>query len=165
MILVALGANLPGAFGTPERALVSAMDEMQRAGLTIVACSRIWLTAPVPASDQPDYRNAVIRIETDLPSAALLNLLHRIEADFGRVRSVRNEARVIDLDLLAYGDEIIDNDDITLPHPRMHDRAFVLVPLCEIVPEWVHPVLNKPASVLLDNLDDKSSLATMKVAA
>lgn len=165
MILVALGANLPGAFSTPERALLSAMDEMQRAGLTIAARSRIWLTAPVPASDQPDYRNAVIRIETELSSIALLNLLHRIEADFGRVRSVRNEARVIDLDLLAYGDEIIDTDDITLPHPRMHDRAFVLVPLCEIVPEWVHPVLSKPASVLLDNLDDKSSLATMKVAA
>lgn len=165
MILVALGANLPGAFGTPEQALVRAMDEIQRAGLRIIARSRIWLTAPVPASDQPDYRNAVIRIETDLPSATLLDMLHRIESDFGRVRAVRNEARVIDLDLLAYGDEVVDTDDITLPHPRMHDRAFVLVPLCEIAPDWIHPVLNKPASVLLDNMEDKASLTTMKVAA
>lgn len=165
MILIALGANLPSPYGSPEEALLKAMQEIERQGLKIIATSRIWLTAPVPVSDQPDYRNAVLSVETSLNPAELLALLHRIEAEFGRTRHIRNEARILDLDLLAYDDYIIESALIHLPHPRMHDRAFVLGPLCDIAPQWMHPVLQKTAAKLLEELPDSYQASFIRGAA
>lgn len=146
MILIALGANLPSRYGSAEETLCAAMKAMQTRGLSITACSRIWLTAPVPKSDQPFYRNAVAQVETALTAHTVLETLHEIEAEFGRVRSVRNAPRCLDLDLLAYHDMILTEDEgLSLPHPRMHERAFVLGPLCDIAPDWTHPVLQKTA--------------------
>lgn len=165
MIFIALGANLPGPFGAPEITLEKAIQRLQASGLEIISRSNIWVTEPVPASDQPLYRNAVIGVKTDLKPAELLTLLHVIESEFGRIRHNRNEPRIIDLDLLAYDDLIIDQFDINLPHPRLQERAFVLVPLCEIAPSWIHPALNKTAQILLDNLEDRASISSMKIAA
>jgi 2-amino-4-hydroxy-6-hydroxymethyldihydropteridine diphosphokinase len=164
VILIALGANLAGLFGSPEEALVKAIDEIERRGVSVVAKSRIWITPPVPVSDQPDYRNAVISVDTELSPQAVLGLLHGIEADFGRTRFVRNEARIIDLDLIAHHDWIIADDELELPHPRMHQRAFVLVPLCDIAPDWIHPVLKKSALSMLQDLES-SDIVAVKVAA
>ncbi|MDD3444951.1 MAG: 2-amino-4-hydroxy-6-hydroxymethyldihydropteridine diphosphokinase [Zavarzinia sp.] len=113
-----------------------------RGDMRIRAASRLWETAPVPVSDQPWYVNAVFRVETELSPTEMLAALHEIEAAFGRVRRERWEARVLDLDLLSYGDLIIDGDqlrELVLPHPRMAERAFVLLPLAEIAPDWRHP--------------------------
>ncbi len=154
MILIALGANLAGPYGSPEETLKMAMVTLENAGVQILAKSSIWVTKPVPASDQPLYRNAVIMVHTKRGAVDLLNLLHTIEADFGRIRMERNEARVLDLDLIAYNEEIVHSTDIFIPHPRMHERGFVLVPLCEINAQWRHPVLQKTADELLALLPD-----------
>lgn len=165
MILVALGANLNSSHGTPEQTIRAAILALEYAGVRVLKQSTIWLTTPVPASDQPLYRNAVIAVDASCSPADLLALLHDIEAAFGRVRKTRNEARVLDLDLIAYHDVVLGGADIALPHPRLHERAFVLVPLCEIDPQWMHPVLRLSARTLLDRLPDQNAIATMQSAA
>lgn len=148
MILVALGANLPSRFGPPQATLEAALARLEGAGVRVLARSPWYLTAPVPASDQPDYVNGVARVETALDAAALLAELHAVEAEFGRVRTVANAARAIDLDLIAYGDDVRTEAPV-LPHPRMHERAFVLLPLADVAPGWVHPVLGRSVADLI----------------
>lgn len=161
MILIALGANLPSRFGAPEDTLVAALKALENAGVQILQCSRIWITEPVPKSDQPDFRNAVAQVQSELSARALLDLLHRIEADFGRVRSVQNAPRLLDLDLIAYHDEIVleaEQGGMIIPHPRMHQRRFVLAPLCDIAPDWVHPSFGRCAEDLLDDAPDDGDI-------
>ena len=141
MILIGLGANLPSRFGTPVETLHAACAAMAPHGIEILNRSPIYRTAPVPVSDQPDYYNAVIAVKTTHTPAALLAALHTIEAEFGRVRSVTNAPRLLDLDLLAYDDAIMDGN-LVIPHPRLHERAFVLYPLRDVAPEWRHPITN-----------------------
>ncbi len=146
MILIGLGANLPSTrFGPPKKTLEAALEELSGREVHIVKRSRWYSSAPVPSSDQPRYINAVVAIETDLTPEVLLELLHAIEHDFGRRRSVVNAAREIDLDLLAYGDLICTKSPPILPHPRLAQRAFVLRPICDIDPAWRHPKLGLSA--------------------
>lgn len=153
MILIALGSNLPGQFETPDDNLVQALSAFEEQGIRVIARSKIWLTAPVPASDQPDYRNAVALVDTALAPHALLEVLLQIERRFGRVRGdERNTARTLDLDILAYRECVIADDMLDIPHPRLHERAFVLLPLCDVAPQWVHPVSGKTAKAMLKNL-------------
>lgn len=142
MILIGIGANLESPrFGSPRAACQAALKEIENQGITLLRRSRWYRSEPVPVSDQPWYINAVAALETDLAPQELLARLHEIEAKFGRVRKIRNEARVIDLDLLAYGDRISGEGEVPiLPHPRMSERAFVVLPLVEIAPDWRHPV-------------------------
>jgi len=151
--LIALGANLPSRSGSPLQTLEAAVREIEAAGIRITARSRWFRSEPVPVSSQDWYINGVIAVETDLVPEALLAVLHDIEDRFGRIRGERNAARVLDLDLIACED-LVRNEDIPpqLPHPRMHDRAFVLLPLADIAPDWVHPVMGRPLSRLLDDL-------------
>ncbi len=152
MILVAIGANLPGKFASPADAIEAAFAELDRAPLRVVARSRIYESPPWPQpSTQPWYANAVARLETALGPEALLSHLHAIEREFGRVRGVPNAARTLDLDLIDY-DGIVRDGPPILPHPRMADRAFVLYPLSEIAPEWRHPVLDRAVSGLIAQL-------------
>lgn len=151
MIFVALGANEPSAVGPPRATLEAALVQIAREGGIIKAQSRFYASAPVPASDQPWFVNAVVAIDTLLDPEELLALLHRIEARFGRVRRERNAARPLDLDLLAYHDLVRDTAPL-LPHPRMHERAFVLLPLAEIAPTWRHPLLKATARELAAGL-------------
>lgn len=149
MILVALGANLPSpVHGGPRATLEAALAALDRAGLRVAARSAWYETAPVPASDQPWYVNGVARIISTLGPAEVLELLHLIEADFGRVREMANGPRVLDLDLLAHGDQISIGWPL-LPHPRLHERAFVLRPLADVAPGWRHPVLGFDVASML----------------
>jgi len=145
VILVALGSNLPHPqIGPPAAVLDAALDEMPGQGLRVLSVSRYFASAPVPASDQPWYVNAAAALETALPAPALLARLHDIEALFGRQRGEVNAARILDLDLLAYGGEVTaEGAALRLPHPRLQERAFVLLPLLDIAPEWRHPVSGK----------------------
>ncbi len=154
-ILIAIGANLAGRDGAPPlvacRRAAAALDALP--DLRLVALSRWHTTAPDPPSDQPPYVNAVALLHgvpgpLDDP-AALLAALHRIEAAAGRRRSVANAARPLDLDIIAIGDLVRAAPDPVLPHPRAHVRDFVLVPLAEVAPAWVHPVLGLSVSALI----------------
>jgi 2-amino-4-hydroxy-6-hydroxymethyldihydropteridine diphosphokinase len=153
-IFIGLGANLPSvSYGAPKATLTAALDRLTAEGLRIAARSRWYESAPVPASDQPWFINGVIRVETRLQPRALLDLLHRVEAALGRVRGERNAPRAIDLDLIAYGDKVARGDAVPqLPHPRMQERAFVLLPLQEIAPRWRHPLLRHSLDELIARL-------------
>lgn len=154
MIGIALGANLDSALGTPEQALKKCPELLKKYDINVTAFSSIWKSAPIPISDQPWYHNAVCLIETKLKPQNLLQTLASIETKAGRVRNIKNEPRVLDLDILFYHDEVMDNG-LTLPHPRMHERAFVLYPLQEVAPNWMHPVLNKTVSEMIEDLPEQ----------
>ena len=149
MILLALGANLPSTAGPPLATLGAALAGLETAGVKIVARSRWYRTAPVPVSDQPWFVNGVVGLATGLDPRALLNLLQAIERQFGRERGVRNAARTLDLDLLDHNGLVEEEPDLVLPHPRMQERAFVLLPLAEIAPGWRHPKLGTPVADLI----------------
>lgn len=161
MIYIALGANLPHPrYGPAQQTLVAALDALDAlATVSVVAVSGWYETAPVPMSDQPWYVNAVARVDTGLDPAALLDVLHRIEADFGRVRQQRNAARMIDLDLLDYcGRSAEAGGGPILPHPRLHQRAFVLYPLRDLAPDWRHPRSGRSVSALIAALPAGQSI-------
>ena len=130
---LALGANL----GDPVAALLRAMDDIAAIkGVSLLKRSSLYRTAPL-ASSGPDYVNAVVEIRTILSAPELLLALQQIEQLAGRVRTSRNAPRTLDLDLLTYGDASIDSQALVVPHPRLEQRAFVLVPLAEIAPQRV----------------------------
>ncbi len=151
-IFIGVGANLDHpTYGSPRRALEAALEELGRRGVSVRRVSPWYRTAPVPVSAQPWYVNAVAELATDLPADRLLAVLHEVETAFGRVRTVPNAARMIDLDLLDFRREIAAGGlgKATLPHPRMAGRAFVLRPLADLAPTWRHPVSGTPIQALL----------------
>jgi len=154
MILIALGANLPGLHGEPPLLACREAVEAMRAipGMALHSVSRWYESEPIPPSGQPPYVNGVARFEGSVDPAWLLARLHGIEAAFGRVRGARNAARTLDLDILAIGDLVRDAPDPVLPHPRAHERGFVLRPLADVAPGWVHPSLHRSVAELLARL-------------
>lgn len=149
---IGLGANLQHpVYGAPRTTLEAAIAALRVAGLEIVTRSAWYESAPVPIADQPWYVNGVAAVHTDLDAVGLLAALHRVEAAFGRVRSVVNAPRVVDLDLLDYRGETRSAAEgpPVLPHPRMHERGFVLLPLQEIAPDWRHPVTGRHIGELI----------------
>ncbi len=161
MILVGLGGNLPSPrYGPPRATLEAALARMEAQGIRVLRRSRFYRTAPVPASDQPWFVNAVAAVETGLAPDALLAALLGIEAEFGRVRTVPNAPRVLDLDLLAYHEVVSAPGAVPeLPHPRLAARAFVLLPLAEIVPDWRHPASGKDVATLIRALPPEQAAA------
>jgi len=169
-IIIALGANLPSEAGPPEVTLARALDLLEGADVQVRAVSRFYRTAPVPASDQPDYINAAARLDTRLDPHALLARLHAVEQALGRHRNIKWEARVIDLDLIACGSCVLPDSwpdaetggvpghglecGLAVPHPRLHERAFVLVPMADIAPDWRHPVTQADVGEMLARLGD-----------
>jgi 2-amino-4-hydroxy-6-hydroxymethyldihydropteridine diphosphokinase len=147
---IAMGANLPSHAGPPEATLAAAASRLKDLG-RLAARSSLYLTEPVGLADQPRFTNAVIALETGLAPAALLDGLLNLERAFGRNRAegVRNGPRSLDLDILLMGDITLREPCLEIPHPRLAERAFVLVPLNEIAPHAVDPVRGKPASELL----------------
>ena len=175
-ILVALGANLGGQKDSPIAQLDGAVQEISKAGFEVEAVSRYWRTPAFPPGSGPDFVNAALRARCNFTPIQILSHLHAIEQEAGRVRRVRWGARVLDLDLLAVGDMVLPDaasfrhwmqiapeaqqnvapDELILPHPRLHERAFVLAPLVEIAPDWVHPVLGESIASLYAALPEGS---------
>jgi 2-amino-4-hydroxy-6-hydroxymethyldihydropteridine diphosphokinase len=146
-ILLGLGANLD----EPIVRLAEAVDVIQ-AFMAIDEVSSIYRTEPVGLVDQPDFYNIACRGRSPLPPAELLERLMDVEAGMGRTRTVRNGPRLIDIDILAYGDLVLDTPGLTLPHPRLAEREFVLEPLREIASEWRHPVTGLDPDEMLREL-------------
>jgi 2-amino-4-hydroxy-6-hydroxymethyldihydropteridine diphosphokinase len=148
-VIVALGCNLPGAYTSREALLEAALHAFPAEGLTVVRRSSWWTSAAWPDPSAPDYLNGVAVVATDLKPAETLAALHRIEARFGRARGEVNAPRTLDLDLIAYG-RTTTVDRLVVPHPRAHERLFVMGPLAEIAPEWTHPTLGETATRLAE---------------
>ena len=147
LILIGLGANLPGPDGAaPIETLDAALVELDRSGVRVIRRSRWFRSAPVPKSDQPWFFNGVAVVAFDDQPLNLLRILQRVEKKFGRIRQTRNEARTLDLDILAFGNLVSDMREnsavskLDLPHPELQNRAFVLMPMADVVADWQHPV-------------------------
>ncbi len=156
MIIIGIGANLPAPGQMDARSTcLAALAELRGRGIVIGAVSPWYESEPVPRSDQPWYVNAVVEVRDSRPPQALMAVLHEVEAVFGRVRGVPNAARTLDLDLLDHDGRVATGDAWpVLPHPRLQERAFVLLPLRDIAPDWVHPVLNKGIDALIRDLPE-----------
>jgi len=153
MKFIALGSNLASAHGRPVENLRVALRELSARGFEIIQRAPLYITTPVPKSDQPDFVNTVVQVEfSGTPEVALKSCLD-IETAMGRVRMERNAARMIDLDVIAW-DDITQSGPPELPHPRMQERAFVMFPLNDIAPEWRHPVLQLTAIEIKSRLSN-----------
>ena len=147
-VIVALGGNMAGDFGSSEALLEAALAGFAEAGLPVLLRSSWWRSAAWPDPNAQEYRNGVVLVEAQLSPQELIRTLFTIEARFGRARGARNASRTLDLDLIAYGRLVSDDPEMTLPHPRAHERLFVMGPLAQIAPRWRHPVLGLTAAEL-----------------
>lgn len=161
MIFLGLGGNLDcETHGSPRRTCGAALELLSEKGVRLVSHSRWYESAPVPVSDQPWFINGVVSVETALEPVDLVQTVLAVESELGRRRSVPNAARTIDIDVLTFGDEIIEmaagdgGADVTIPHPRMHTRAFVILPLSDVAPHWRHPVTDQTIDELKRALPD-----------
>ena len=151
MILIALGANLPSRAGSPAETLRAALAALADRGISVGAVSRFFRTPAWPDPHDPPFVNAVARVETELAPRALLDVLLNLETQFGRQPGPRNAPRPLDLDLVDYDGRTEDGPP-ELPHPRIAERGFVLIPLAEIAPGWRHPVSGKTVEALIVGL-------------
>lgn len=154
-ILIAIGANMAGPRGeAPLETCRMALTLFPEYGIAVEACSRWYRSPAYPEGAGPEFVNAVIRVGTNLSPGELLARLHRLEARFGRRRSVPNAPRPLDLDLIDYrGLILVTEGGLRLPHPRLHQRAFVLLPLSEVAPDWHHPSSGMPVKTLIERLE------------
>jgi len=146
-IYLALGTNLGDRFANLRAAIAALAPQAH-----VLAESRIYETPPWGFLDQPAFLNMALRAETNLPPADLLAFLKQLETDLGRQPTFRNGPRLIDIDILFYDDLILTTPPLVIPHPRLHERNFVLVPLADIAPDFVHPILRQPVRALLHTL-------------
>ena len=164
MILIALGANLPSPAGAPEQTLRASLRTLSQNGVVPVLLSRIYATPAWPDPADPPFVNAVAAVETSLTPAELMAELARTETAFGRVRTARNAPRTLDLDLIDYHGRMEDGPPV-LPHPRAHERAFVLIPLADVAPDWRHPVSGAGIGELIAALPEAERKSVVPIAA
>jgi 2-amino-4-hydroxy-6-hydroxymethyldihydropteridine diphosphokinase len=153
MIYIALGANIASPVGPPEVTLRRALEAMPKHGIDVAAVSRFYRSPAWPDPSQPPFVNAVAEVRTKLLPGELMRALLALEKAFGRVRKTKWEPRSLDLDLIDYGGLVSDAPHLSLPHPLMHERAFVLRPLQDIAPCWRHPDTGAAIDSLLKTVD------------
>ena len=153
-VLIGFGSNL----GDSVQICFAAIERLRsHPRIRVIKTSSLYRTKPQMLGDQPWFINGVVLCETDLNPDDLLDRIQHIERDFGRKRETRWGPRTLDLDLLTFGDRQINLSSLTIPHPRLHERRFVLIPLLEVAPEWVHPTMKVTARSLVDRILDDGS--------
>ena len=177
--ILALGGNLPLEGETPDQTLRAALKRLDEKGIRLVKVSRFFETPCFPPGAGPDYVNAAALVESSFDARQMLERLHEIEAEFGRAREQRWGMRTLDIDLIGGGDLVLPDretyaawrdldlatqmkatpDQLILPHPRMHERAFVLVPVHDVAPTWIHPILGKSVAEMLDAVPESERKA------
>jgi 2-amino-4-hydroxy-6-hydroxymethyldihydropteridine diphosphokinase len=159
LIYIGIGSNLNGKNNeTPLQNCKKALVELKKE-VNICKISSWYKSEPIPVSNQPWFINGVIEISTNKSSLDLLKFILSIEEVFGRVRKKKNEARILDLDIIDYKKKILyKKNKLIIPHPRMHERSFVLQPLSELNPKWIHPIKKKGIKELIRNLNDKQKI-------
>ncbi|MDO5756118.1 MAG: 2-amino-4-hydroxy-6-hydroxymethyldihydropteridine diphosphokinase [Rhodobacterales bacterium] len=182
--LVAMGGNLPSSAGPPEDTLRAALNALAEEGAVLRAVSPFYKTPCFPAGAGPDYVNAAAEISMDVDARQMLEALHRIEVMFGRERVQRWGRRTLDLDLIAHGQAVLPDlagqatwrdlppdeqrirapGELILPHPRLQDRAFVLVPLADIAPGWRHPVLDLTVQDMVHALPESAVAEVVRLS-
>jgi len=155
---IGFGANLGDREANCKRAL-TLIEKSE--GVRVAACSRFYLTEPVGVESEEWFVNGAAALETTLSPELLLDLLLRIELEMGRVRSMQGSARTLDLDLLFYDAVVKNSPGLIIPHPRVQDRRFVLIPLCDIAPDYVHPLLHQTVARLLDRCPDQKAVRAL----
>ena len=160
MIYIGIGSNLNGKNNeTPLQNCKKALVELKKE-VNICKISSWYKSEPIPVSNQPWFINGVIEISTNKSSLDLLEFILSIEKVFGRVREKKNEARILDLDIIDYKKKILYiKNKLIIPHPRMHERSFVLQPLNELNPKWIHPIKKKGIKELIRNLNNKQKIS------
>ena len=152
--IISIGSNIGDKLANCKRA-ISALGGLE--GIKDISCSQFYRTAPVDYLDQDWFVNAALQIKTTLAPKELLSALQLIQRQAGRLKDpIRFGPRIIDLDIIFYDSLIINSAELVIPHPRMHKRRFVLQPICDIDPAFVHPVFQKEIQTLLDQLPDKT---------
>ena len=163
MIVIALGANLDSPVGPPAETIAAALDALTANGVRIEAVSAFYKTPAWPDPSDPSFDNAIIRVATAHSPAQLMEILHKIESVYGRTRSEKNAPRTLDLDLIDYQGRVEEGPP-TLPHPRLAERAFVLIPLFDIAPDWCHPATGLSVAELVAALPEESRTAVVRLA-
>ena len=155
MILISFGSNLNSKkFGRPENNCLQAIEVLKKV-FFLKKVSKLYTSEPIPKSNQPWFVNGALEISTSRKPIDILEQLHEVENNFGRYRLKKNEPRIIDLDLLCYHNLISKRIGLKLPHPRLHKRRFVIQPICDIKPSWIHPVLKLTAKTLLKKTNNQ----------
>jgi 2-amino-4-hydroxy-6-hydroxymethyldihydropteridine diphosphokinase len=149
---IGIGSN----FGNREKNCAKALALLEREGIKIVKRSSMIETEPWGVREQPKFMNMAVEVTTDMVPDLLLRKLKEVEAELGRVETTRWGPRIIDLDILFYDDMVMSSPELEIPHPHMHEREFVLMPLCEIAPDKIHPVLKKSVRGLLHEIKNKA---------
>ena len=156
MIYLNIGSNLPLEEGGRETNILKAINHLKKLNLNLIKISSFYETPSYPNNSDPKFINLCIKLESNLKASELLNEIKKIEKKLGRTRIKKNEPRTCDIDIIDFKGEIIKNDDLEAPHPRLHLRNFVIYPLKEIEPNWLHPVFNKKIDSFFQELDKKS---------
>ena len=155
-IIIGIGGNINSKDGShPVEVCDNAIKSLKDYSIQVEKQSQWYITEPIPKSDQPNFFNCVTIVSTKQNEYEVLKSLHEIEAKFGRKRNKINEPRSIDLDLIDFSSKILQNKKITLPHPRAHLRRFVMGPLAEMKPDWIHPILKLSVLEILKGLDEQ----------